>query len=83
MVDFVRAFDEHGHPLIHGTDELSAFDVLNDADAYNDWLSYVYAPKGTNRFGYDKMPSSIDAKFNISCLIWRWRGGHVESAPRA
>ncbi|SPX81634.1 Predicted acetyltransferase [Moraxella ovis] len=59
VVDFVRAFDEHGQPLIHGTDELSAFDVLHDADAYDDWLSYVYAPKGTNRFGYDKMPSSI------------------------
>ncbi|WFF39186.1 GNAT family N-acetyltransferase [Moraxella nasibovis] len=45
---YLSYYDETG---IHGGAELAQFDKSN----FDQWLDYVYAPAGTNTFGYDKV----------------------------
>lgn len=45
---YLSYYDETG---IHGGAELARF----DDDTFDEWLNYVYAPAGTNSFGYDKV----------------------------
>lgn len=45
---YLSYYDE---TVIHGGAELARFDENN----FDQWLDYVYAPVGTNTFGYDKV----------------------------
>lgn len=54
VLAFKHAYLSHYEDTtIHGSSELHRFDEHN----FNEWLDYVYAPVGTNLFGYDKIAS--------------------------
>lgn len=56
VLAFKHAYLSHyADTTIHGSSELHRFDEHN----FKEWLDYVYAPVGTNLFGYAKIASDI------------------------
>ncbi|WP_424410851.1 GNAT family N-acetyltransferase [Pasteurella sp. PK-2025] len=53
ILNYKQTYENSGLTL-HGANQLAHF----SADTFEDWLAYLNAPSGTNRFGYDKVSDS-------------------------